>query len=145
MKYRVKRIKAHVPETAELLRSLHDDCFGDDAPMPDFSHGYWWVVLSAFGEEIAFAGMWEDDTWKRWGYLARVGVLPAHRGNGLQLRLFAAMEKKAKKLGWEGLVSDTTEAQGKYSSNNFIKAGYTLFEPKVKWAFGNSLYWEKWL
>lgn len=30
-----------------------------------------------------------------------------------------------------------------YSANNFIRAGYRLFEPECRWAFESSLYWKK--
>lgn len=44
---------------------------------------------------------------------------------------------------WHSIVSDTTD--NPVSANNFIKAGYRLYEPDVPWAWSNTLYWRKWL
>jgi hypothetical protein len=29
------------------------------------------------------------------------------------------------------------------SANNFIRAGYRIYQPKYPWAFPNTLYWRK--
>jgi hypothetical protein len=54
-----------------------------------------------------------------------------------------AVEARGRREGWHSIVSDTTDNPA--SSNNFIKAGYRLFQPNVPWAWPNSLYWRKWL
>ncbi|HJZ20726.1 MAG TPA: GNAT family N-acetyltransferase, partial [Bradyrhizobium sp.] len=75
------------------------------------------------------------------GYFSRVGVLASHRGNALQLRLMRAAEAGARGFGWNWLVSDTTDNVA--SANNFIRAGYRLFQPRHPWAWSNTLYWRK--
>lgn len=53
------------------------------------------------------------------------------------------VEARGKCLGWDSIVSDTTG--NAISANNFIQAGYRLFEPQVRWAWSHTLYWRKWL
>lgn len=77
------------------------------------------------------------------GYFCRVGVLQRHWGRGLQLRLMRAVEVRARRLGWDSIVSDTTD--NPVSANNFISAGYRLYEPEAPWAWSHTLYWRKWL
>jgi Phage terminase large subunit len=61
--------------------------------------------------------------------------------NGLQLRLMRALESRARHNGWSCVVSDTTDNLA--SANNFIRAGYRLFQPQYPWAWPNTLYWRK--
>ena len=61
--------------------------------------------------------------------------------NGLQLRLMRALESRARHNGWSCIVSDTTNNLA--SANNFIRAGYRLYQPQYPWAWPNTLYWRK--
>jgi len=61
--------------------------------------------------------------------------------NGLQLRLMRALESRARHNGWSCIVSDTTDNLA--SANNFIRAGYRLYQPQDPWAWPNTLYWRK--
>jgi phage terminase large subunit len=61
--------------------------------------------------------------------------------NGLQLRLMRALESHARRIGWDAVVSDTTDNLA--SANNFIRAGYRLYKPACPWAWPNTLYWRK--
>jgi phage terminase large subunit len=61
--------------------------------------------------------------------------------NGLQLRLMRALESRARQIGWDAVVSDTTNNLA--SANNFIRAGYRLYQPPCPWAWPNKLYWRK--
>jgi hypothetical protein len=61
--------------------------------------------------------------------------------NGLQLRLMRALESRARHNGWSCIVSDTTDNLA--SANNFIRAGYRLYQPQHPWAWPNTLYWRK--
>jgi hypothetical protein len=72
---------------------------------------------------------------------SRVGVLQKHCGNRLQLRLMRAMETRAKHNGWSCVVSDTTDNLA--SANNFIRAGYRLYQPQYPRGWPNTLYWRK--
>lgn len=61
--------------------------------------------------------------------------------NALQLRLMRALESRARQVGWSSVVSDTTANLA--SANNFIRAGYRLYEPLSPWSYPNTLYWRK--
>jgi phage terminase large subunit len=61
--------------------------------------------------------------------------------NHLQLRLMRALEVRARYIGWRWIVSDTTDNLA--SANNFIQAGYRLYQPQYPWAWPNTLYWRK--
>jgi hypothetical protein len=63
--------------------------------------------------------------------------------NRLQLRLMRALESRARLNGWRSVVSDTTE--NIVSANNFIRAGYRLYQPQTPWAWPNTLYWRKFI
>jgi len=52
-----------------------------------------------------------------------------------------AIEARGRRIGWESIVSDTTDNPA--SANNFIRAGYLLYEPEVPWAWSHTLYWKK--
>jgi hypothetical protein len=41
------------------------------------------------------------------------------------------VEARGRRIGWNSIVSDTTD--NAVSANNFILAGYRLFEPDVPW------------
>ena len=42
---------------------------------------------------------------------------------------------------FRGMHSDTTDNLA--SANNFIRAGYRLYQPQYPWAWPNTLYWRK--
>jgi hypothetical protein len=52
-----------------------------------------------------------------------------------------ALESRARHNGWCCIVSDTTD--NLVSANNFIRAGYRLYQPQYPWAWPNTLYWRK--
>jgi hypothetical protein len=55
--------------------------------------------------------------------------------------LMRAMEARARQIGWDSILSDTTGNLA--SANNFIKAGYRLYRPHFPWGWPNTLYWRK--
>jgi hypothetical protein len=52
-----------------------------------------------------------------------------------------ALELRSRQIGWDAVVSDTTDNLA--SANNFIRAGYRLFQPPFPWVWPNTLYWRK--
>jgi GNAT superfamily N-acetyltransferase len=88
-----------------------------------------------------FAGVIPSTRADNAGYFSRVGVLRKHCGHGLQLRMMRAIEARARAYGWSCVVSDTTDNIA--SANNFIRAGYRLYQPQHPWAWPNTLYWRK--
>ncbi len=138
--YTIRAVNAQDDTVARILRDMHAKVFDDTAPQIEPGEGHWWIAW--MGDEPAgFAGLLLSKT-PETGYLHRSGVLPPHRGNGLQVKLIRAREAKARELGLKRMVSDTTDNIP--SANSLIRAGYRLFSPVSKWAFGDdSLYWQK--
>lgn len=102
--------------------------------------GWWWIVYD--GEKpIGFAGLYPSAKWGDAGYLCRSGVLPSHRGRGLQKRLIRVRERKARALGMKWLISDTYENPP--SSNSLIACGYRTYHPSEPWGADGVTYWRK--
>jgi len=102
-------------------------------------NGYWWLAYQQ-DDPVAFAGMVPFGL-PGVGYFKRCYVKPDHHGRGLQYRLMAARELKAKQLGWTCLVSECGDGNT-YSANNFRRFGFEQFEPEQPWASA-SIYWLK--
>jgi GNAT superfamily N-acetyltransferase len=138
--YRIRAVDVDDDEIAETLTDLHRMTFFDSAAVPQFAWGSWWIAYDG-AEPVAFAGVVPSTHVRNSGYFCRVGVLKQHWGRALQLRLMRAMEAHARRIGWDSIVSDTTD--NPVSANNFIKAGYRLYVPDVPWGWANTLYWRR--
>jgi len=139
--YRIREVDGFDDDVADLLGDLHRLTFFANAPMPEFDVGHWWLVSDDDGSPVAFAGLAPSTHVRNAGYFCRVGVLPEHRGSSLQVRLMRRMECRTRRNGWCYVVSDTTDNLA--SANNFIRAGYRLFQPEHPWGWTNTLYWRK--
>ena len=138
--YRIREVDAQDDAIADTLAELHRLTFCDSARIPDFDDGHWWIAFRA-KTPAGFAGVISSTHVNNAGYLCRVGILPAYRGNGLQLRLTRAAEMRGRFNGWHAIVSDTTDNLP--SANNFIRGGYRLYRPHIPWAWSSTLYWRK--
>jgi len=144
MIYRLKRVDGFDDEDADLIRTLHDACFGNTAPQVDPERGQWWVAYTADDtrEAAGFCGL--TPTYAHpfeVGYLKRAGVLPWHRGAGLQRRFVRVREARARRNGWSSIVTDTTDNPA--SANNLIACGFRIYEPPVPWGYPQTIYWRK--
>lgn len=144
MSYRIREVDASEDDIAEIIHEFNTT---SDVKFPKLrdeeleGHNCFWWLAYQNDEPVAFAGLVPSQRYPNAGYLKRAGVIPKHRGNGLQLRFFRARERKARIVGWDTLVSETVTANV-ISANNFIRAGYLMFEPKEKWA-NDSIFWKK--
>ncbi len=138
--YRIREVDPQDEEIVEVLDELHRATFFDSAPVPSFDEGYWWLAFRG-SVPVAFAGLVQSTHAPNAGYLCRVGVISKHWGRSLQLRLLRATERRARRSGWQSIVSDTTDNVS--SANNFIRAGYRLYRPKHPWGWPSTLYWRK--
>lgn len=138
--YRVREVDGQDDDIADTLADLHRLTFFNGAPLPDFGWGHWWLACHE-AVPVAFAGLVPSTHACSAGYICRVGVLKKHCGRALQRRLTRAMEARARHNGWKCMVSDTTDNPA--SANNFIRAGYRLYQPRYPWAYSNTLYWRK--
>jgi GNAT superfamily N-acetyltransferase len=136
---RVRAVDGTDLKYAALLQWLQLEALPGDTPL-ETSEGNWWVAFDG-SQPVAFAGLIESQQYPKSGYLCRAGVLPSHRGRGLQTRLIAVRERKARSLGWNSLVTDTYDNPP--SSNNLIKAGFRMHTPIVRYAAEGTCYWRK--
>jgi GNAT superfamily N-acetyltransferase len=102
--------------------------------------GFWWLAIDGC-LPVGFVCIEHIDEWQYTGYLSRVGVLPSHRGHGLQKRLMQACERKARQLGWARIISSTYNNPN--SANNFIRCGYRCYQPEWCWGADGTVYWIK--
>lgn len=138
--YKIRMVDAFEDDVADTLADLHRLTFFDAATMPHFDLGAWWLAYHG-DDAAAFAGVVPSTYARNSGYFTRVGVLQRHWGMGLQLRPMRAVEARGRRLGWDGIVFDTTD--NLISANNFIKAGYRLYKPEMPWAWSHTLYWRR--
>jgi GNAT superfamily N-acetyltransferase len=138
--YRIREVDGQDEDAADLLTELHRLTFFGRAPIPSFVWGHWWLACHQT-IPVAFAGIVPSTHVRNAGYFCRVGVVQPHWGNSLQLRLMRAAESRARRNGWSHVVSDTTGNIA--SANNFIRAGYRMYQPPIPWAFPSTLYWRK--
>lgn len=141
MSYQIREVDGGDDEIADIIRRFN----AETAEFPgltddELEGGHWWLAYRK-EKPVAFAGLVPSSQYRNVGYFKRAGVTPKHRGNGLQIRLMRVRINKARKLGYTHLVSECTETA--YSANNFIKAGFKIYDPKFPWAFRNSIYWIK--
>src|ERR1700761_3080075 len=130
--YRIRSVDGQDDDTSDALKELHGLTFFESALVPDFEVGHWWIAYRQ-DMPVAFAGLVPSTHAENAGYFCRVGVLERHWGHALQRRLMRAVEQRARHNGWSSIVSDTTSNLA--SANNFIKAGYRLYQPQYPWAW----------
>lgn len=137
----IREVDGKDPDSATLISDLHMECFGYRGG--DITNtGHWWVAFGPNKAPGAFGGLWPSVRLPETGYLARGGVAPFARGQGLQRRLIRKREAKARKLGWLTCITDTVEGNI-HSANNLIACGYRLYEPPVRYASAGSCYWKR--
>lgn len=133
-------------ERAADIRAFNKMFPKDFLPLKDhhLENGCWWLVYPDDSNKIVgFAGMVPFTPFARYGYLKRAAILPDHRGRGLQKLLLEYREMAARdSTDWTTLVS-STHISNIASSNNFISAGYKLFEPERPWEGKDNIYWIK--
>jgi GNAT superfamily N-acetyltransferase len=138
--YRIREVDGEDEDVADILREMHEACFGDSAPQINPDRGYWWLAYG-HNELGGFCGLTPTYPDPLMGYLKRVGVLRGHRGHGLQRRFVRVREAKARRLGFHSIVTDTTDNPP--SANNLIECGYRIFMPDEPWGFPQTIYWRK--
>jgi GNAT superfamily N-acetyltransferase len=142
-KYRIRQVA--IADFLPELREMQRECLPGNSFQLD--SGAWFL---AFFEghclapvPVGYAKISPSRGYDSCGYLACAGIMPKHRGHGLQRLLIRRRERYARGLGWLWLISHTTE--NTVSANNLIEQGFRLFEPKKLWAKKKSLYWRKYI
>jgi GNAT superfamily N-acetyltransferase len=135
-----------------FIRQVDGDEYADELgaielavglPRCPYENCWWWLACmdGTDGAPVGYLGMLTGISDATLAYVARVGVLPEHRGHRLQLRLMRAAERFARRQGFLEIISDTTNNPA--SANNFIRAGFFTYAPAKPWAFQTSIYWRK--
>lgn len=97
----------------------------------------WWGAFE--GEElVAYAGarLLPSGAW----FLSRAGVREEWRGQRLQLRLIRARVARGRKHACPRIVTYTVPDNAP-SMRNLIRAGFLPYDPEVKWAGPDMVYW----
>lgn len=137
MSYRIRREPAPV-----AVLALDEICFPHDDRV-NVIDSLWWIVWQ--GEEaVAYAGLrpCQVEHNAGLGFLCRVGVVPEHRGRGLQKRLIRVREAAAKAIGLEELVSYCVPWNCA-SLNSLVACGYKFYRPATKWGGAGAVYLHK--
>lgn len=142
-RYVVRRADITDALTQAALRELALACFPKgtlrESYKPD--SGVLWLVWHK-NDAIAFSQL-QVMRYGNTAYVALQGVLPEHRGHGLQRRLLRVAERYARSLGLDFVVTETI-IDNPISSNNLIRSGFELFTPDVAWNPKQpALYWRK--
>jgi len=139
MQFTVKKVDIRIPSVQTTLLFLQKKILTEDIPyQPD--RGHWWIAYAEGGKPVGFAGLVRSTRWTDTGYLCRAGVMNGFTGHGLQKRLISVRIRKAKELGWNWLITDTTNNPA--SSNSLISCGFKIYEPSAPWSFKNAIYWK---
>jgi len=89
--------------------------------------------------DCGFAGLVYSSRWSDCGYLVRCGVLPSHRGFGLQKKFIRVRIRQAKALGLNWLITSTYDNPA--SANSLISCGFKMFNPTNPWMAKHTSYW----
>jgi len=136
-KNRISIRRVNGPAHSDDIYRLQALCLPLDTPAV-VEEGEWWLAYDG-DDAVAFACLCKSKSKANHGYLARAGVAPSHRGHGLQKRLIRVRLARAKALGWDGVVTDTTHNPA--SSNSLIGCGFRCYEPAHPWSFDAAIYW----
>lgn len=144
MRYRLRRADVTDVLIAQSMRILIDDCFppgtlAEKARTP--REGIWWMAWHG-SDAVAFSGIVESIVYPGNGYIALQGVVPKHRGRGLQLRMIKAAERYGRQHGWAELITETIHDNAQ-SGNTMIRAGFKMFVPARPWNTAPVCYWRK--
>lgn len=140
VKYVVRTVNGRDPEVEALLIRMQLECLPEDRPLHP-KEGYWWIAYTETGVPAAFCSLKSSVRWAETGYLSRAGVLWGHRGKGLQKRLIRVRIARARHLGWQWLLSDTSENPA--SANSLIACGFKMYEPAQPYGLKTSVYWRR--
>lgn len=136
MRYTIRSVDSSHPALLTLQDELFPDC---ETYKPN---GAWWWLAYGDDDIAGFAGLSRTKADKSTGYLCRAGVLPKHRGNGLQRRFINVRLQKARRLGMTAVVTDTTSWNAS-SVNNLIACGFKMHDPENPWKAKGACYWLK--
>ena len=133
----IKRVDIRLDLVQMRLSVLQKKCLPNDKPY-DTTSGYWWIATKN-GVDIGFAGLVHSSRWSDCCNLIRAGVVPDHRGQGLQKKFIRVRIRQAKALKMNWIVTSTYDNPA--SANSLIACGFKMFNPSVPWMAKHTSYW----
>lgn len=143
-RYVIRRADLADVLTRKALEALVFACFkpGDLHHTYKPDTGTWWLVWHQ-RDAVGFGAIQESVRWAATGYLALAGVLPEHRGHGLQRRLICTRLHYARQQSWRTVITESVY-DNYTSANNLIDCGFRQFMPEVQWNPRSAVvYWRK--
>jgi predicted acetyltransferase len=103
----------------------------------------WWVAWDGT-QPVGFGGLRPCTLAENRGlaFLCRAGVVPSHRGRGLQKQLIRLRERAARALGLKELVTYCVPSNSA-SLNSLIACGFKFYNPATKWGGATAVYLHK--
>ena len=100
----------------------------------------WWVAWNG-KEPVAYAGLrlCSLPENRGMGFLCRAGVVPKHRGRGLQKKLIRVREAAARQLGLTELVTYCI-CSNVASMNSLVSCGYRFYLPATRYGGPGAVY-----
>jgi len=135
----VKPYRIALADLPVAVMALDEICFpGDDRVNP--AGALWWIVWLG-KTPVAYAGMrlCQDPRNEGLAFLNRAGVVPAHRGRGLQKRLIRARVAAARRLAVNELVTYVM-TYNVASINSLVSSGFRFYSPATKWGGTSAVY-----
>ncbi len=133
----IRLVRVDGAKWASRLDELHRICLpGDD--LYDTLKGHWWVAFEG-PQAVAFAGYSPVSREPGYAYLCRSGVIPSHRGRGIQKRLIKVRVRHARAAGYRCLISATYFNPP--SANSLIACGFRMYDPHTPWLDTGACYW----
>jgi predicted acetyltransferase len=133
----IKRVDIRLDSVQMRLSVLQKICLPYDKPY-DTTAGYWWIAIKN-GVDIGFAGLVHSSRWTDCCNLIRAGVVPDHRGQGLQKKFIRVRIRQAKALKMNWIVTSTYDNPA--SANSLISCGFKMFDPTNPWMTAHTSYW----
>ena len=127
---------------AVAVPALDEICFPHDERVV-IGDALWWIAWCG-RNAVGYAGLriCKEPHNRGLAFLCRVGVMPQHRGHGLQKRLIRAREREARRYGVRELVTYCVP-DNPASANSLIACGFKLYRPMTKWAGPYAIYLRK--
>ena len=123
------------PDDIEAIEQMDRVCFPfDKAYGFTWDKNVSWIAIGERGddynrEDIPVAYLSAHPLRNGVWFFSRVGVMPSHRGQGLQRKLMTAMERHGRKEGWREIVTYCV-GRNAHSIANILEAGYRTYEPR---------------
>lgn len=138
MSYSIRKVRTEKEKLG--ISYLNEILFPSDYPVKLLTEGaVWWIVRhDDTGDIIGFAALFPSSTHGSHVIMERAGVLPEHRGKGLQKRLIQVRLQEARRLGATVVTSWTYN--NPTSANNLIDAGFRTFKPSEPWGADGAVY-----